>query len=190
MALLDSYVVAAGTDFAATGDLGSTDYSICMSFVLAAEKSVTDGTLQMADGRFGGGSDPAADITIRIETDNAGVPSGTLAHANATATIADFSDQNMGNRAFSFTPFNLAAGTYHIVASIPAQADNVYYAWWTKTPGDDATVKGMYKPAAGSWTDWAPTRDCGFVINGGEPLATGSTRSPSGGVAISNPAMY
>ena len=31
---------------------------------------------------------PADNVTVRIETDNAGAPSGTLADANATATVA------------------------------------------------------------------------------------------------------
>ena len=55
------------------------------------------------------------DITLRIHTDNAGIPSTTLAHVNAIAHISPGGGHNIP-RNYTFTNGNvtLAAGTYWI----------------------------------------------------------------------------
>lgn len=88
---------------------------------------------------------PTGDMTFCIETDDANEPSGTLAHANATGTIANGSIATPAWNKLSFTPFSLAAGTYWLIASIPDQANNNFWHWtrdndgvgWYGQSGDD-----------------------------------------------------
>lgn len=60
---------------------------------------------------------PTDNITCRIETDNAGLPSGTLVHAYATKTLAASGlPTSFTLTEFLFNPFTLNASTpYHIV---------------------------------------------------------------------------
>lgn len=53
----------------------------------------------------------SGDYTVTIETDNSNKPSGTLAHANGTATIASFTNQTYTWKTVSFTDFTLSANT-------------------------------------------------------------------------------
>lgn len=66
-------------------------------------------------------------LTVRVETDSTGSPSGTLAHANATATVsaADISASTFGfvNVAFAGSFTLNAATTYHLVIR-PSTADD------------------------------------------------------------------
>lgn len=76
---------------------------------------VSASALQLAVNKSG---TPTDNITVRIETDNAGNPSGTLAHANATASVAGASvSATMGSLTFTFAgAFTLTTGSvYHIV---------------------------------------------------------------------------
>ena len=50
-------------------------------------------------------------IEVRIETDSSDKPSGTLAHANATASIPTFTDVAYVSKTVTFTPFTLNANT-------------------------------------------------------------------------------
>jgi hypothetical protein len=75
---------------------------------------------------------PTDDITVRIETNNAGVPSGTLVNANATKTIATASLSD-GYNSFAFpASFILAASVvYHIVCKRSGSRDATNYWRWT-----------------------------------------------------------
>lgn len=53
-------------------------------------------------------------VTARIETNNAGKPSGTLAHANATKTVSAYT--TTGEKTISFdTPFELSGSTLYFL---------------------------------------------------------------------------
>ena len=69
---------------------------------------------------------PTGGWILRIETDNAGVRSGTLANANATIVVSPPGANTIIKGSFA-TPFTLAAGTYHIVALCGTQTDNNYW---------------------------------------------------------------
>lgn len=71
-------------------------------------------------------------ITVRIETNNAGVPSGTLADSNLTATIPAFTTTSYGwvNVEFSTASAALSASTtYWIVLKMAAGTTDYNYAW-------------------------------------------------------------
>ncbi len=94
---------------------------------------------------------PAGDATCRIETDNGGEPSGTLAHANATKV---FTPVASAENTINFTDFKLAAGTYWIVLKCDDQAVNnrwniAYLAAGTYAGGNLAYYE------SGSWVDIA-----------------------------------
>ena len=71
------------------------------------------------------------DITVRIETDNAGKPSGTLVNATATTTITAFVTTDYAWKEAVFTTvFSLTGATqYHIVLKTAAAANDQNYAW-------------------------------------------------------------
>lgn len=72
---------------------------------------------------------PSGLLTIRIETvDENNVATGTLAHANATATVSLAANSWLS---VTYTAFDLAAGTYAIVVSLADQATSGYYCTWS-----------------------------------------------------------
>jgi len=111
------------------GDDGGTEKAYAMSFQLSATQAKSKIKeiqlyLKKATGTPG-------NITVRVETNNAGAPSGTLADANATTTISSFTDTSYGWRVASFAnSFSLSASTtYWIVAKTSAAANDNNYQW-------------------------------------------------------------
>jgi len=93
---------------------------------------------------------PVGDMTFRIETDDDNKPSGSLVHANGTGTVANASISTSAWNKCSFTPFDLSAGTYWLVISIPDQADNTGWTWYRDndgigTSGNDAGKNGVWE---------------------------------------------
>lgn len=97
------------------------------------------------------------DVTVRIETDNSGEPSGTLVDANATATIS------AGSIATSYATetatwagsFSLSADTtYHIVFQVPSSDGTNYIAIGSNSSYDENyltfTTK-IFDLDAGTW---------------------------------------
>jgi hypothetical protein len=120
-------------------------------------------------------------MTLRIETDNSGDPSGTLADANLTVTVAESSlSTSYGSIDFTFsTPASISGSTtYWIVLSTDrAQSDANYVVW-----GADGSTPGyadgsMSSEASSSWS--AESKDAIFDVTGvgtqyDEPLGVGS----------------
>ncbi len=117
------------------GDGAGTEYSNAQSFQIDATMTIKaiEAHLRKSGGTPG-------DITVRIETNNAGVPSGTLANANATATIPAFTTSTGSWINVEFTTaFQLTASTtYWLVLKTAAAANDNYYEWTTHTSGDYA----------------------------------------------------
>lgn len=111
---------------AVVGDEGGTEKAKSQGFQLSGALTVK--TIEVYLKKLTG---TPGDITVRIETDNAGVPSGTLANANATATITGFSSTSFDWKVVDFTnSFTLAAATtYHLVLKTAAAANDNNYAW-------------------------------------------------------------
>jgi hypothetical protein len=109
---------------------------LAQSFQIAADSSVTGVKLYLL--KVGS---PVGTMTLRIETNNAGSPSGNLAHANATITLAE---SGLG-AAYALTTFAFAtaaslsaATTYWIVLSTDRVASTSNYVLW----GSDASAPG------------------------------------------------
>ena len=135
MATLTSYETGQDGD-GVIGDTGNLEVQNAQSFQISEQATITIVSLYLK--RYA--TYPTDAITVRIETDNAGAPSGTLANANATGTIASASTTS----SYAFvdltfaTPFILSASTtYHIRAYVPNQSTNVRYLW-----GRDETSPG------------------------------------------------
>jgi len=77
-------------------------------------------------------------MTFRLETDNAGEPSGTLVHANATGTLIP-SDEAWNK--YSFTSFILSSGTYWLVVYVADQDTDNSLKW-------DVTIGGTNTAAS------------------------------------------
>jgi hypothetical protein len=116
----------------AIGNISGTEQKVAQSFKLTRDTVVRSVKLYL--GKKTG--TPLGNITVRIETNNGSVPSGTLANFYAKATLDENSIIESGWNHFVFNnPFRLSTNTtYWIVAEIPAQSN--YYAtpnnnYWT-----------------------------------------------------------
>lgn len=109
---------------------------------------------------------PTGTMTLRIETDSAGEPSGTLADANATVTVAESGlGTSYGWIEFDFgTDFSLSGSTtYWLVLSTDRSASNSDYVVW----GADGSTPGyadgeMQSEVAASWS--AESKDAVFEV--------------------------
>lgn len=104
-------------------------------------------------------------ISVRIETNNAGVPSGTLVHADATATIQAFlTDAYSWKEATFSNAVSLSASTtYWIVLSIAAGANDNAYLWGSD--GSSPTYASGNRAYFPAWTADTGT-DHFFRVNG------------------------
>ncbi len=103
---------------------------------------------------------PTGNWTIRIETDNAGFPSGTLADVNASVVVTPATAGNTVKCSFS-TPFSLMGSTqYHIVVLCDNQSDN--NRWEISAYTSSVYADGTREYYDGTWH--ATTSDCYFII--------------------------
>jgi hypothetical protein len=93
-------------DYWRLGDYGGVEYRLAQSFKLSGQVTVTAVEVKL----WGSGGNPTGNWTLRIETDNAGYPSGTLANANASVVVVPPSAGNSVKGTFA-TPFILNAST-------------------------------------------------------------------------------
>jgi len=100
------------------GDAGGLDYWYCVRIVLSKNWRITGAAFHI-NTKTG---NPGGPFYIRLETDSAGHPSGTLVHANASGSIAS-PVVGAWNRV-NFTPFSLGAGTYYLKCNVPDQPNN------------------------------------------------------------------
>lgn len=107
------------------------------------------------------------DITVRIETNNAGVPSGTLVDAVATGTITAFTTTTDAWYTVEFSSaFSLSAATvYWIVLKTAAAANDQNYKWEGKTAsGYSGGTNATSTDGGSTWS--AGTSDAYFRILG------------------------
>jgi len=93
---------------------------------------------------------PSGDVTLTIETDSSGDPSGTLAHASATKAVTNPSASAENTWTFA-SSFSLAAGYYWIVLRCDEQADNKL---WRPNRSNASVYSGGVgsQYIAGTWT--------------------------------------
>jgi hypothetical protein len=127
------------------GDVGGVETAQSQGFQLAEAQTIKalEVYLKKSAGTPG-------DITVRIETDNGGVPSGDLVHANATTTIPAFSTSTYAWKEAVFTnTFVLAKTTlYHIVLKTATADNDNNYSW-----DSDASSPGYADGAMSASTD-------------------------------------
>lgn len=113
---------------------------------------------------------PTGTMTLRIETDSGGDPSGTLVDANATTTVAESSlTTSYGDIAFAFaTSFSISGSTqYHIVLSTDRSTDTSNYVLWGADASSPSYANGEMKSEASSvWS--AESKDAIFDVLGEE----------------------
>lgn len=111
------------------GDDGGVEKRAGQGFTLSSTTLVTAVEVRRHNGTSG---TPSGNWTLRIETNNAGVPSGTLANANASIVVVPPAEDTIIKGTFA-TPFVLSGSTiYWIVAECDNQNTNVY---WKLTMG-------------------------------------------------------
>lgn len=140
----------------------TTKDKLAQSFQIQADATIKKTRLYMA--KVGS---PTGTMTLRIETDAAGAPSGNLANANATTTVAESTlATSAGWIDFTFSSsFSLTINTtYWLVLSTDRAASNTNYITWSSdasAPG--YTYGAMYKYASSAWS--AESKDAVFSIN-------------------------
>ena len=148
------------------GTGGTTNIKLAQSFQLPAAQTVS--TLNLSLRKSGS---PTGTVTLRIETDSAGLPSGTLANANATLTFAE-STCDAGTwvwKSLSFgTAFTLsAATTYHIVLSTDRAWDGGTneISWGANNLTIPTYHNGLTTRNNGTiWSAYSPDTDACFEI--------------------------
>lgn len=131
----------------AIGGDGTFIRRVAQSFTLADTE-----TIASIKFRAGLNTGSAFDMTVTVETDSAGVPSGTLADANLTTTVTGESGTGSTQYTATFTSTSLASGTYWIVIKKVSEstADNNYNIWSSTTASTYAG--GIEASYAGSYT--------------------------------------
>lgn len=171
-ATLKSYTGSFATTLDPVGTYSSgTVYHGAECFNLSVSKQLTGGSYYIGSAV----GSPTGDITVRIETQVAGVASGTLAHANLTTTKAV--STNAVNSFTWPTPTTLASGNYcQVVKSTNVQATTNY--WQLNGATGNPSADGFYNEcAAGVCT--AQTWDMYFTVLGNDPPAGSPTLPPA-----------
>lgn len=165
------YSLDAGSTWTSYGDLqcaftitAPTTYDkLAQSFEVTGTQTLTSVDLYLK--KVGS---PTGTMTLRVETDSAGSPSGTLADANLTTTLAESGlGTSYADATFTFgTPASISGSTtYWLVLSTDRTASATNYVVWgadTSTPsyadgemvGEDTSVWG------------ALSADAIFTVNG------------------------
>jgi len=109
---------------------------------------------------------PTGTLTLRIETDNAGEPSGTLAHANLTTTLAESSlSASYGDMTFAFSTGASISGStpYWLVLSTDRSASETNYVSWGADGSSPSYADGeMMSELSSSWS--AESKDAVFEV--------------------------
>jgi hypothetical protein len=134
---------------------------------------------------------PVGTLTLRIETDSSGSPSGTLVAAGATATVSESSlSTSYGMISFDLTtnPTLNASTTYWLVLETSRSASNTDYVLWGADASSPGYASGEMKFFASStWS--AESKDAIFDVLGvttifDEPCVVGRWSGGTRDVAI------
>ena len=111
-------------------------------------------------------SGTTTELTVRIETNSADKPTGTLADTNATTTIDALTATSYAWTKFTFTTPFLSSGTtqYHLVSQHTTEGtgDSIY-AWGSDSSSPTYASGATSNYASGAWTADSTT-DCLFVL--------------------------
>jgi hypothetical protein len=111
-------------------------------------------------------SGTTTELTVRIETNNAGAPSGTLAHASATATISAFTDTSYLAKEVDFSDVTLSGNTTYwlVVQHTTEGSGDSIYAWATDDTSPDYDNGNNAQYAAAAWVAAAGS-DAVFLVS-------------------------
>lgn len=146
------------------GDSGGTERAQAQSFQLSATTNIKGIELYLKKN-----AGTPGDITVRIETNNAGVPSGTLVNANLTTTIPAFTGTDLAWKTVNFsTSVSLTASTtYWVVMTVAAAANDNNYVLAADGSSPSYTSGNLASSSNGgsTWTADS-TRDAMFRVLG------------------------
>ena len=141
------------------GDIGNTEYRQGEGITLSSK------TLLSAIGLTFGANvgAPAGDVTVRIETEQFGTPTGNLADPNLTKVITPSANQE---NIWTFaTPASLPAGKYFIVTVCDDQATGNY--WQIRANNTSQYAGGGVTQSFDGGASWGvehPTNDLTFKV--------------------------
>lgn len=157
MALLIDQDNAATTFGWVAGGDGTSIRRVGQSFQLDSDSTIT--SIKFRAGLATGSS---FTITARIETNNAGNPSGTLADANLTGTVAGTGSagSNLHEVTFATPAILLAATSYWLVIQKTTEgtANNYYTIWGSNTSTYASGNNSVYN--TGAWSTGGGASDC------------------------------
>ena len=131
--------------YTTVGDTGDTEWRLAQGFQFSSISIVSAVEIKQ-DSHVG---TPTGDWTLRIETDDSGLPSGTLVDVSASIVVTPPGDGNVVKGTFA-TPFSLSASTpYWLVIECDNQsASNAWYVSINTSTNDYAGGNAAYKTAA------------------------------------------
>lgn len=150
-----------GANNTALGDDSGPELRYAQSFQLSEVSVITKVDLEF----FTIENSPSGNVTVRIETNNAGEPSGTLAHANATKEISPTGSQ--WNSWEFAKPFTLEKDTtYWIILTCDDQDNAKYWRILYNASGGYGDGFAMKSSDSGStWDTWlADAADLNFKL--------------------------
>lgn len=147
------------------GNYTGTEYAIAQSFQVGSVNQKVK-SIQAYLKKFLG---TPGNITVRIETNNAGVPSGTLADSNLSTSITAFTTTSYDWVTATFTNSGslTSATTYWLVLKMAAGSSGNYYTIGTdaSSPTYSAGNQAYSTNGGSTWTAES-TKDFMFRING------------------------
>lgn len=124
-------------------------------------------TIDGAEVHIRSNSTTGEDLHVRIETDNSNAPSGTLAHANLTATITGFNNTTFAWHAVTFAATTLLSNTrYWLVLKAASETGTPNgYRHLLTTPADEYASGSYSAYTSASWNTHASS-DIAIRITG------------------------
>ena len=147
------------------GDNGGTEKAASQSFTVPAAVNLQAVQVYI---RTGDGA-PSGDVTVRIETNNAGVPSGTLVGASLTTTISTTSitgTYQFLTATFASSVALAASTTYWIVVKTAAMANDNNYIVASNSAGSYANGNVATSVDGGSTWSAQAGKDMYFRVLG------------------------
>ncbi|MBU2062547.1 MAG: hypothetical protein KKH44_11950, partial [Bacteroidetes bacterium] len=137
------------TDGLYLGDFNDAEWRLTQSFQLSGNLLITAVEVK----QYATNGTPAGNWTLRIETDNAGVPSGTLADTNASIVVAPPGNGNTVKGEFATHFSLLGATTYWIVIECDDQTTN--NRWLLTRNNVGGYANGMLGYSSDGGSNWS-----------------------------------
>ncbi len=111
---------------------------------------------------------PTGTLTLRVETDNNNLPSGTLLHANATDTVTESSlSTSYGLISFTMSAFSIPYNVrYWLVLTTDRAASGTNYVVWGADASSPSYASGEMKSLDSFITWTAENKDAVFNVTG------------------------